>query len=72
MCLAGVTTCNHESEYQCKDNTTCIEQAWVCDGETDCTDGDDELNCNACKGFLSSQLSILYSPGVVMQKLGLS
>lgn len=36
-----------QAEYLCKDGITCIHRSWVCDGETDCPGGDDEMmpNC---------------------------
>lgn len=35
-------------EYQCKDRITCLHSSWLCDGERDCPDGDDEVLSN-CK-----------------------
>ncbi|MCP4447631.1 MAG: hypothetical protein GY811_20180 [Myxococcales bacterium] len=32
-------------EFSC-DGNRCIDPSWVCDEETDCTDGTDEFNCN--------------------------
>lgn len=34
-------------EYQCNDRITCIHKSWLCDGEKDCPQGDDETapNC---------------------------
>ncbi|XP_063907725.1 sortilin-related receptor-like isoform X2 [Zophobas morio] len=40
------------TEFRCKSSpNSCIPQMWHCDGEMDCNDGSDELNCtdtNAC------------------------
>jgi len=35
--------------YKCKDGT-CIGKEWICDGESDCLDSDDEANCTSCSG----------------------
>lgn len=31
-----------DREHMCKDQFTCIQKAWICDGDTECPDGDDE------------------------------
>ena len=33
------------SEYRCR-NDFCIDRKYLCDGDDDCVDGDDELSCN--------------------------
>ena len=33
-------------EYQCQDHVTCVHRSWLCDGENDCPDGDDEKSPN--------------------------
>ena len=35
---------NSSSEYQCHTGL-CIDRKYLCDGDEDCVDGDDELNC---------------------------
>ncbi|XP_064597469.1 scavenger receptor cysteine-rich type 1 protein M160-like [Liolophura sinensis] len=32
----------------CRDGLTCVHTEWICDGEQDCPDGDDEEGCNKC------------------------
>jgi len=34
-----------EYEYECSDGR-CLERAWLCDGQNDCSSGEDELNCS--------------------------
>ncbi|HBU49492.1 MAG TPA: hypothetical protein DEB46_14390, partial [Myxococcales bacterium] len=31
-----------EGQFQCAGDSTCIPEAWVCDGQNDCAGGDDE------------------------------
>ena len=35
-----------DHQFKCPDvEVGCIKQAWVCDGDNDCGDGSDEVNC---------------------------
>ena len=36
--------CDNATEFRCSDGE-CIEKKWRCDGENDCANGDDELDC---------------------------
>ena len=43
--------CNPVEEHRCGDGR-CIAIAWVCDGDHDCVDKSDEVNCCECpEGF---------------------
>ena len=37
-------TCDAK-EHKCHDTGNCITKRWLCDGDRDCKDGSDELNC---------------------------
>ena len=39
----SVASCT-SSQWRCS-NGHCISSSWHCDGDRDCTDGSDELNC---------------------------
>lgn len=45
----GIAACKSE-EHLCPDGR-CIQQSWVCDGESDCEDGSDESNCSELTHF---------------------
>ena len=43
LLLSSVSECDEE-EHQC-DNGNCVNERYVCDGEDDCGDNSDEVNC---------------------------
>ena len=43
--LAGVS-CN-ANQFQCVSSYKCIPENWYCDGDNDCADRSDELNCTS-------------------------
>lgn len=38
-------------EFHCRDRTTCVPEAWLCDGEPDCPDDSDETDI-ICKSAI--------------------
>ena len=46
-CLSSAKTCP-TNKFDCNgDGKECIRKSWVCDGEKDCSSGNDEKNCGA-------------------------
>lgn len=43
-------------EFNCT-NGRCIPKQWMCDGDSDCTDGEDERVENGCGKFIQKLLS---------------
>ena len=39
------------AEFTCNDGE-CIYNGWLCDGDNDCSDGEDEANCTPGKQIL--------------------
>jgi hypothetical protein len=42
--ISGSKTSCSEDQFECY-NGLCIMADWVCDGDNDCRDNSDELNC---------------------------
>ena len=51
MALAQRVTCA-DDELQCNQGQ-CITRRWLCDGDSDCPNGEDELNCKSGKKLLT-------------------
>ena len=52
-----------DGTYHCS-NGRCVNAGFVCDGQNDCGDGSDELNCpSRCQHHLESSGDIIQSPG---------
>ena len=45
--------CNGSEQFQCSDG--CIFSKYVCDGENDCSGGEDEENCLNYMNFFKSE-----------------
>lgn len=62
--LSLINSPNHgigcdEDEFECNDGS-CIELDRKCDGQVDCSENEDEDNCDAPGGKLSTQITTLY------------
>ena len=44
------SSCSSSAWFQCKQEGTCIPASRVCDGDEQCMDGSDELNCGKSNG----------------------
>jgi len=45
MCCTEPVTCDNKTQFTCQ-NGRCVEAAWRCDGDNDCLDMSDELDCD--------------------------
>ena len=45
--------------FTCNDGE-CISQGWVCDGDNDCSDGEDEQNCTITPGKVTYSSRIFF------------
>lgn len=48
-----VSVCS-DNHYQCNTGE-CINESWICDGQKDCPNGDDESNCGAVTKCTTSE-----------------
>lgn len=44
------------NQFACSDELFCVPGGWLCDGEEDCVDGSDELNCKLISVLDCAQL----------------
>ncbi|KAL3876991.1 hypothetical protein ACJMK2_034758 [Sinanodonta woodiana] len=51
-----------EGQFRCADGQKCIIQTSKCDGQSDCQDGSDEMNCTKAQC-----MSVLYTPNSTFQ-----
>lgn len=50
--LTGDDSVCPATRFLCRDDSYCIPRVWLCDGEPDCHDSSDEVNCHGnCTGF---------------------
>ena len=45
-------------EFSCTFNGICLHTSWVCDGENDCGDGEDENDCDVVPVILTGLYTV--------------
>ena len=61
-CLYLISGTCTVDEFLCVVDTKCIPKAWVCDGNTDCSDKSDEVDCSERHGTFQLLLLIFDEP----------
>lgn len=44
-CVLDPSICDDQTEFQCSNHSHCMLIKWKCDGDRDCADGSDEVDC---------------------------
>lgn len=52
--LVSLAECQND-DFKCRETGICIPRPWLCDGNADCKDGSDELECAASDDRTSLQ-----------------
>ena len=62
--VSAADLCRNENQVLCNNTGKCIYDTWLCDGEWDCQDGEDEQNCTATGNIINKKIDILFYRGI--------